>query len=212
MARRSSLQWLRRAARRRSRDDGTKFSVSAAGALGEKLFAVPVVSSKAKTRLGFVLWIPLSGGSPTLSDFYDTDWKASLSGGSHALSNGEHVFDFAMPTFREYLSYVDDVDVAPIGAVFTVAGSKWDAGKSSGRIKIVYGELVVTGSSPSNLAALKFKYTAKTGLVKGSFKLYYMAGGKIKYDKVTITGVVVDGRFVGSGTVKKLGSFGVAAE
>ena len=192
--------------------DGTKFSVSAAGALGEKFFAVPVVSSKAKTRLGFVLWIPLSGGSPTLSDFYDTDWKASLSGGSHALSNGEHVFDFAMPTFREYLSYVDDVDVAPIGAVFTVAGSKWDAGKSSGRIKIVYGELVVTGSSPSNLAALKFKYTAKTGLVKGSFKLYYMAGGKIKYDKVTITGVVVDGRFVGSGTVKKLGSFGVAAE
>ena len=192
--------------------DGTKFSVSAAGALGEKFFAVPVVSSKAKTRLGCVLWIPLSGGSPTLSDFYDTDWKASLSGGSHALSNGEHVFDFAMPTFREYLSYVDDVDVAPIGAVFTVAGSKWDAGKSSGRIKIVYGELVVTGSSPSNLAALKFKYTAKTGLVKGSFKLYYMAGGKIKYDKVTITGVVVDGRFVGSGTVKKLGSFGVAAE
>ena len=128
------------------------------------------------------------------------------------MSNGEHVFDFAMPTFREYLSYVDDVDVAPVGAVFTVAGSKWDAGKSSGRIKIVYGELVVTGSSPSNLAALKFKYTAKTGLVKGSFKLYYMAGGKIKYDKVTITGVVVDGRLVGSGTVKKLGSFGVAAE
>lgn len=192
--------------------DGTKFSVSAAGALGEKFFAVPVVSSKAKTRLGFVLWIPLNGGSPTLSDFYDTDWKASLSGGSHALSNGEHVFDFAMPTFREYLSDVDDVDVAPGGAVFTVAGSKWDAGKSSGRVKVVYGELVVTGSSPSNLAALKFKYTAKTGLVKGSFKLYYMAGGKIKYDKVTITGVVVDGRLVGSGTVKKLGSFGVAAE
>ena len=192
--------------------DGTKFSVSAAGALGEKFFAVPVVSSKAKTRLGFVLWIPLNGGSPTLSDFYDTDWKASLSGGSHALSSGEHVFDFVMPTFREYLSYVDDVDVAPVGAVFTVAGSKWDAGKSSGRVKVVYGELVVTGSSPSNLAALKFKYTAKTGLVKGSFKLYYMAGGKIKYDKVTITGVVVDGRLVGSGTVKKLGSFGVAAE
>ena len=192
--------------------DGTKFSVSTAGALGEKFFAVPVVSPKAKTRLGFVLWIPLGGGSPTLSGFYDTDWKASQAGGSHALSNGEHVFDFAMPNFREYLSYVDDVDVAPVGAVFTVAGSKWDAGKSSGRIKVIYGEPVVTGSSPSNLAALKFKYTAKTGLVKGSFKLYYMDGGKIKSDKVTITGAVVNGRFVGSGTVKKLGYFDVAAE
>ena len=194
--------------------DGTKFSVSTAGALGEKHFAVPVVSPKAKTRLGFVLWIPLDGGSPTISGFYDTAWKASQAGGSHALSNGSHVFDFVSPTFREYLAYVDGIAVAPAGAVFTVADGKWDAGKVSGRLKIIGGEpMVVVGSSePSNLAALKFKYTAKSGLVKGSFKLYYMNGGKIKSDKVTITGAVVDGRFVGSGTVKKLGSFGVAAE
>lgn len=194
--------------------NGTKFSVSTTGALGENLFAVPVVSSKSKTRLGFVLWLPLNSGSPTLSGFYDTGWKASRAGGSYALSNGEHGFNFVAPTFREYLAYVDGIAVAPVGAVFTVSGSKWDAGKVSGRIKVIDGEptVIVGSSEPSNLSALKLKYTAKSGLVKGSFKLYYMDGERLKSDKVTITGVVVDGRFVGSGTIKKLGSFAVSAE
>ena len=193
--------------------DGTKFSVSTTGALGENYFAVPVVSAKAKAQFGFVLWIPLNDGSPALSGFYDTGWKASRAGGSHAMSNGEHVFDFAAPTFREYLASVDGVAVAPAGAVFTVSGGKWDAGKTVGRLKVVDGEPTLVGpSAPSNLAALKLKYTAKSGLVKGSFKLYYMNGGKIKSDKVTITGAVVDGHFIGSGTVKKLGSFDVTAE
>ena len=193
--------------------DGTKFTVSTVGVLGENHFAIPVASPKLKTRLGFVLWIPLKGGSPTLSGFYNAGWNASQAGGSYALSNGNHVFDFVAPTFRGYLASIDGVAVAPAGAVFTVAGNKWDAGKSSGRIKVIDGEPTVVGSpSPSNLAALKLKYTAKSGLVKGSFKLYYLDGGKIKSDKVTVTGAVVDGRFVGSGTVKKLGSFAVSAE
>ena len=194
-------------------EDGAKISISVTGALGENYFAVPVVSPKAATRCGFVLWFPLDGGSPTFANFYDSNWTASLSGGSYALSDGEHVFDFDEPDYRDYLASVDGFDVAPVGAVFTVKRSKWDAGKTVGRLKVVNGVPTVTGtSSPSNLSALKLTYTAKSGLVKGSFKLYYMNGTKLKNDTVTVTGVVVDGKLFGSGTIKKLGSFAVVAE
>ena len=193
--------------------DGTKVSVSVTGSLGENYFAVPVVLSKKTTTIGFVYWIPLKGGAPTVSSFFDASWKAGTAGGSMALAAGEHEFDFEVPDFRDYLGTVDGYSVVPKGALFTVSGDKWDAGRTVGRLKVIDDLPTVTGTSaPSNLAALKFKYTAKTGLVKGSFKLYYMAGGKIKYDKVTIMGVVVDGSLVGSGTVKKLGSFTVGAQ
>ena len=97
--------------------------------------------------------------------------------------------------------------------MFTVKRGKWDAGKTVGRIKVIDGAPAVTGtSSPSNLSALKLTYTAKSGLVKGSFKLYYMDGKRLKNDTVTVTGVVVDGKLFGSGTIKKLGSFAVTAE
>ena len=194
-------------------EDGAKISVYTTGALGEDYFAVPVVSPKAATRCGFVLWFPLDGGSPTLANFYDSNWTASLSGGSYAMSDGEHVFDFDEPDFRNYLASVDGFAVAPVGAVFTVKRGKWDAGKTVGRLKVIDGAPAVTGtSSPSNLSALKLTYTSKSGLVKGSFKLYYMDGKRLKNDTVTVTGVVVDGKLFGSGTIKKLGSFAVTAE
>ncbi len=194
-------------------EDGARISVSATGALGEGHFAVPIVSPKAAARCGFVLWLPLDGGSPTLANFYDATWTASSSGGSYAMSDGEHIFDFDEPDFRDYLASVDGFDVAPVGAVFAVRLGKWDAGRTVGRLKAVDGVPTVTGTAtPLNLGALKLSYTAKSGLVKGSFKLYYMDGRRLKYDTVTVTGVVVDGRLFGSGTIKKLGSFAVSAQ
>jgi hypothetical protein len=108
---------------------------------------------------------------------------------------------------------VEGTPIAPVGEEFAVSGSKWIFSKTSGKLKVVNGVLsVVSKSEPANLSGLKLTYTAKSGLVKGSFKLYYMDGGKLKSDKVTITGAVADGVFMGSGTVKNLGSFRVMAE
>ena len=197
-------------------EDGAKISVSSTGALGENYFAVPVVLSKKTLSFGLVFWIPLNGGTPIVANFSNGSWNAAPSGveiGKIALSDGTYVFDCEIPTFRSYLTTVDGFAVAPSPAAFTVSGNKWNVGKTSGRLKIVDGILsVVSKGDPANLSALKLTYTAKTGLVKGSFKLYYMDGGKIKSDKVTITGAVVDGVFMGNGTVKKLGSFAVWAE
>jgi len=194
--------------------NGTKVSVSATGSLGDTYFAVPVVVSKSKVSFGFVLWIPLAGGSPVFVGAIGTSWQALRTGGAYALADGVHVFDFVeLPTFRSYIAAVDGTPVAPVGEKFTVSGSKWAFSKTSGKLKVVDGFLsIVANGEPSNLSGLKLTYTAKTGLVKGSFKLYYMEGGKVKFDKVTITGAVVDGVFMGSGTVKKLGSFAVWAE
>jgi hypothetical protein len=196
--------------------DGTKISVSSIGALGESYFAVPVVLSKKTLSFGLVFWIPLKGGAPIVANFSRASWRAAQAGveiGKIVLSDGTHVFDCEIPTFRSYLPTVGGIPVAPVGEEFTVSGSKWIFAKTVGKLKIVDGVLsIVAKSAPANLSGLKLTYTAKTGLVKGSFKLYYMEGGKIKSDKVTITGAVVDGCFIGSGTIKKLGSFAVAAE
>ncbi len=76
---------------------------------------------------------------------------------------------------------------------FTVAGQKkWVAPKD-------------------NPNALKLSFAPKTGLVKGSFTFSDGSDGKgVKY---TVNGVVVDGRFYGSASVKKLGqSIGVTAD
>ena len=193
---------------------GAKVSVSTTGVLGEDYFAVPVAVSKKAMEFGFVLWIPLNGDKPFVANIFNSAWKAAQTGGAYALADGVHVFDFVeLPTFRSYIAAVDGTPVAPVGEKFTVSGSKWAFSKTSGKLKVVDGILaVISKSEPANLSGLKLSYAAKTGLVKGSFKLYYMEGGKVKFDKVTITGAVVDGVFMGNCTVKKLGSFAVWAE
>ena len=193
--------------------NGTKVSVSTTGSLGDAHYAVPVVVSKSKVSFGFVLWIPLDGGAPVFAAASGSSWQALRTGGAFALVGGTHAFDFEVPAFRDYIAAVDGTKVAPVGEEFAVSGTKWVFSKASGKLKATDGVLaVVAKGEPANLSGLKLTCTAKTGLVKGSFKLYYMEGGKLKSDKVTVSGVVAEGVFVGNGTVKKLGSFRVTAQ
>ena len=64
-----------------------------------------------------------------------------------------------------------------------------------------------TSGGKSNLSSMKLTYTPKTGLFKGSFKVYALesaASGKKKLKKYTanVTGVVVDGKGYGLATIK----------
>ena len=91
-------------------------------------------------------------------------------------------------------------ELLPDGEPVRVRGGKWVFDKAA---SIKYAKGVLSGFNDSgkpNLSAMKLTYTPKTGLFKGSFKLYALQGGKLKKLTVKITGVVVDGE--GAGVAK----------
>ena len=88
----------------------------------------------------------------------------------------------------------------PDGEPVRVKGGKWVFDKAA---SIKYAKGVLSGDNDPkkpNRSAMKLTYTPKTGLFKGSFKLYALQGGKLKKFTVKITGVVVDGE--GTGVAK----------
>ena len=112
----------------------------------------------------------------------------------------------------------------PDGEQATVKGGKWKFSKAAGvrwarpkrgaalpetyDAKSGKGLIVDTSAGKTNLSGLKLTYTPKTGLFKGSFKVYALedlSSGKKKLKKYTanVTGVVVDGIGVGQATIKK---------
>ena len=118
-----------------------------------------------------------------------------------------------IPAFREYIGELDGFDLLP--STFTVRNGKILREKTVGKVKAKDGDPYVdyrAGQTPANLPALKLACAAKTGLVSGSFKLYYLSGGRLKTDTVTVRGVMSGGEFFGSGAVKKQGAFAIAGE
>ena len=71
-----------------------------------------------------------------------------------------------------------------------------------------------TSKGKTNLSGLKLSYTPKTGLFKGSFKVYALEGGKLKKYTVNVTGLVVDGNGTSEAMCKKpkLGPWSVTVE
>ena len=120
----------------------------------------------------------------------------------------EYRLGFDLPEYHPYLTEIDQLAIAPLGAIYTVVGKKWDAGKTVGSVKVdkatgePYVQYKPATQIPTNLSKLKFSYTPKTGVVKGSFKLYYVADGKLKTDAATISGIVVDGLLRGNAVIK----------
>ena len=94
-------------------------------------------------------------------------------------------------------------DLLPDGEPVRVKGGKWVFDKAAS-VKYAKGALSgLDDSKKPNLSAMKLTYTPKTGLFKGSFKLYALQGGKLKKFTVKITGVVVDGEGTGIAKLAK---------
>ena len=89
----------------------------------------------------------------------------------------------------------------PYQIPFTVKGSAWTAEKAA---KVAYkGGVTVTGA---NVSGMKLSYTAKTGLFKGSFKVYAVKGGKRVNSKFIVLGAVTDCAGWGTAVLKGKGS------
>ena len=87
-------------------------------------------------------------------------------------------------------------------------GGKWVFAKAA---KVKWGKLktggvgltVDTSGGKTNLSALKLTYTQKTGVFKGSFKIYAVQGGKLKKFTVKVIGFVVEECGFGRATLAK---------
>ena len=167
--------------------DGTKVSASAQAVCGEDgILAVPVAYAKRGRTAGFVVWIGADGAA-AVTDVADDDWSAGVVAPYEPPANGAYTLDCTVPAWRDYLAVVDGEDVTP-GAV----AATW----ANGGFR-----------TPRSRMALKLKLAAKTGVLKGSFKLFYRDGARVRSDKATLGGVVLGEEIVGNGRVRRFGSF-----
>ena len=179
--------------------NGKKVTLSTTAVMGEEVFAVTAVSTKRNAEFAEVFLLnPATAPESGLV--------------------GDLVFDFeTIPVVREYLATVDGHCVLPTGVVVTATAKKWTAPKTVGSVKVdvktgVPYVKVTKNKTPQNLGALKIKYTSSTGLVSGSFRLYYLDGKKLKYETVSFSGFVIDGELVATAVNKKTDeSFAVTA-
>lgn len=111
-----------------------------------------------------------------------------------------------------------NADFLPEGEPVTMSGKKWKLAAAAAvkyakdRATGAYGWVVNNGkinAKKTNLSGLKLTYTSKTGLFKGSFKVYTLVGTKMKKVSVSVNGLVVGGNGYGAATVKKGGSYAV---
>ena len=99
-------------------------------------------------------------------------------------------------------------ELLPDYEALKAAGGKWVFAKPA---KVKYGKrkeggiglTLDTAGGKTNLSAMKLTYTPKTGVFKGSFKIYAVQGGKLKKFSVKVTGFVVDGTGFGLATLAK---------
>ena len=197
--------------------NGKKVTVSAAAQLGTdfKVLSVPVVYSKKDISFAFLLQVDVETKVMALSGLSVP--VVSLTGPAALTGIGSGNYGFLCPLDgTKYLTVVDGmvsgekVNISPSGTLMTVLGGKWTVEKSVGSVKAEdgrpYVKYNVGRQDPANLAKLKLKYAAKTGIVSGSFKLYYMDdSGKLKNESAVVNGVVVGDDLHGAATVKKAG-------
>lgn len=95
------------------------------------------------------------------------------------------------------------VKFLPNGEVASVSGDKWTFGNAA-KIKLKNGVLEgADDPSKPNRSGIKLSYKSKTGIFKGSLKVYSSVNGKLKKYTFKVNGGVVDGVGYGKATCKK---------
>ena len=210
--------------------DGTRVSVSSALLVGNGCCCLPVVVPLYAGKSGgfaFALWfswaddgseslVTVAGCSgwnatgnkaaPFVATFGEPFVGAVLSG---ALTGTK---TFSMDDFFEDIGGEDGF--SPNGTEIEMSGTRWKIPRADGvRFSKDDGWQVADGQDYGNPAGLKLTYTAKSGMFKGSFKVFAETDeGKSKKYTATVTGVVVDDVGYGTATIKKIGSVPVKIE
>ena len=197
--------------------NGARVNAKGTAIVGGDTCCVPVVYTKGKDSFGFVLWFDRSGNALDVTEI--SNWKSTGAGFSVALELD--AFDALSPITGTTAFHVDQDDLPEIDGVLTeflpvdepvTAGSRWTVNKAA-TIKYkkgvfdqaAYDKGVAAGKT--NASALRLTYTAKTGVFKGTFKVYTLQAGKLKKLSAKVNGVVCDGIGYGYAQIRKVGSF-----
>ena len=135
-------------------------------------------------------------------------------GGGLGVSTADVGGDWTRDGAKVYVDVTDlpagtIAELLPDGEPAIPKGGKWAFNKAA-TVKFSKDKTKAewdTSKGKTNLSGLKLTYTPKTGVFKGSFKLYALEGAdtarKLKKYTVNVTGVVVDGKGVGQAVIKK---------
>ena len=104
----------------------------------------------------------------------------------------------------------------PAGEPVLRKNGKWAFAKAA-QVKLakdkatgLKGLVVNVDNGRTNKSAMKLTYAPKTGIFKGSFKIYAVEGDKLKKYSAKVNGVVVEGEGTGIATLQGFGSWPVS--
>ena len=189
--------------------------------------ATLIVGGRAKKFTAKAINLPLSKGgtlsgtlvfkSPIgeMSFDMDADGKFTLENSLYVAKNAVVGGNWVRNDANVYVEDMADipagtiVDLLPDGEPVIPKGGKWSFNKNA-TVKLSKDKTTYTiddKNGKTNRSSMKLTYTPKTGVFKGSFKLYALEGvdGKKKLKKYTVNviGFVVDGKGIGEATCKK---------
>ena len=198
--------------------DGSSVSASAQMIIGAMGCSVPVIVSKKSVSRAFCIWFGEDRIGIDGLDEAVIGQVGNLAAAGTLRFNADSLLSLLESDTVAVLS-----DYLPYGAEILPNGKKWVvmpdmAGKALKTGSLVWDrENGVVNAEKSkvdgyNVSGLKLTYTAKTGVFKGSFKVYEVVKGALKTVTAKVTGIVVDG--VGYGTAKfgKSGTIGLLIE
>ena len=178
--------------------DGTKVSVTSQLLVGEDgVCAIPVVIAK-KVNVAFNVWLTDDGVEVVGLD-------GEVVAGSLDVLKGGAYFSLDGTAFSALLGDGTYAGYLPDGLAVSQNGTKLVVadGAKAGKVQLAKDGTVDDAKAGVNPSALKLTYTAKTGLLKGTFKAYTHVNGKPKAVTVTVTGILVDGKGYGTVSIKK---------
>ena len=210
----------------KKRKKGVKFSASATmivGGKAKKISAKTVILNDGETRKTFTFKDPIGDmefamgedGVFTLKNGkYEMVGLQAVGGALRevkvggAMPDGTLHFSLGegpMPNFGRDGMLLEEA--LPNGEPVHVSGGKWSCDKAAS-LKYKKDKTIDGMDDPKkpNKSGLKLTYTAKTGVFKGSFKMYANTEGakpRLKKFTVNVAGFVVNGKGNGEATLKK---------
>ena len=179
--------------------DGTKVSGNTQLLIGERNCACAFSYTKKDVSTSFLVWF-CTDGTVEISNLSEGGQGAAIARhATGAALEANAVCQISAESIVSAFGGGVNTEVLPNGTPVWQEGTKWKVAKA-GKVAYKNGAWTYTGD---NLAGVKLTYTAKTAIFKGSFTVYNLVNGKLKKIKVTVNGVMLDGKGYGTATVKK---------